>query len=185
MNFDCLPIRQRGIKRYNTIQIFNMKKKILLVVSFIIILYFTYPQKVNLPLGDHCDYNKTCFWMPWGDHMHNGIDIFAKTGDSIKSATYGIVINIRRNTKIGGNTVSILGTKGRVYYYAHMNSIDVCLGQFVTDSTTIGTAGNTGNAINTPPHLHFSIFSFWEQGKECHKDSKYSFYCLNPIKEFS
>ena len=31
-------------------------------------------------------------------------------------------------------------------------------GQFVTAGEVVGTVGNTGNAITTPPHLHFGVY---------------------------
>ena len=43
-------------------------------------------------------------------------------------------------------------------YYAHLDTQLVAPGQIVRAGDPIGTIGNTGNAITTPPHLHFGVF---------------------------
>jgi uncharacterized protein YgiM (DUF1202 family) len=49
--------------------------------------------------------------------------------------------------------------KNYTLYYAHLDSQTVSTGQDVKLGDTIGLVGNTGNAINTPPHLHFGIYA--------------------------
>ena len=44
-------------------------------------------------------------------------------------------------------------------YYAHLDSQLVSPGQAVEVGDTVGFVGNTGNAITTPPHLHFGVYS--------------------------
>ena len=94
-----------------------------------------------------------------GGRSHEGQDIFASTGTPIFSATDGYVRRIR-TTQIGGKNILITGAGGRRYYYAHLdefaNGIEV--GDWVTTDTVIGFVGQTGNAINTPPHLHFGMY---------------------------
>ena len=95
-----------------------------------------------------------------GERLHQGQDIFAPRGTPVHSATEGYVVRIGEN-RLGGRTVSVLGAGGRVYYYAHLDSyapgLDV--GDYVTPETVLGAVGTTGNAKNTPPHLHFSVYS--------------------------
>lgn len=90
---------------------------------------------------------------------HEGQDIFADRGTPVFSATNGYVIRISVG-ELGGNSVYIAGAGGRRYYYAHFDRVANGLhrGQEVTTDTVIGFVGNTGNAENTPPHLHFGIY---------------------------
>jgi murein DD-endopeptidase MepM/ murein hydrolase activator NlpD len=94
-----------------------------------------------------------------GDRLHEGQDIFAPQGTPVLSATEGYVVNIGENT-LGGQTVSVIGAGGRVYYYAHLDAYAPHLaeGDFVTTQTVLGYIGNTGNAAGTPPHLHFGVY---------------------------
>jgi murein DD-endopeptidase MepM/ murein hydrolase activator NlpD len=94
-----------------------------------------------------------------GVRVHDGQDIFSPAGTPIFSATEGYVRRIR-TTGIGGNSVLITGAGGRRYYYAHLErfAADLHVGQPVNIDTVIGFVGNTGNAITTPPHLHFGIY---------------------------
>ncbi|HEV7397957.1 MAG TPA: M23 family metallopeptidase [Pyrinomonadaceae bacterium] len=94
------------------------------------------------------------------NRLHEGQDIFAPQGTPIYSATSGYVLNIGENT-LGGQTVSVAGAGGRVYYYAHLNSYAPNLheGDFVNTRTVLGSVGTTGNAADTPPHLHFGIYA--------------------------
>jgi peptidoglycan LD-endopeptidase LytH len=93
-------------------------------------------------------------------HQHQGQDIFAKRDTPVFSATEGIVVRVG-DAGIGGNSVSVLGAGGRIYYYAHLARFAdaIQLGQPVTRDSVLGYVGNTGNARTTPPHLHFGIYS--------------------------
>jgi peptidoglycan LD-endopeptidase LytH len=95
-----------------------------------------------------------------GDRLHEGQDIFAKRGTPVISATEGYVLRIGEND-LGGQTVSVLGAGGRVYYYAHLDSYapNLSVGDHVTTETVLGYVGTTGNAIGTPPHLHFGVYA--------------------------
>ncbi|MCQ2202970.1 MAG: M23 family metallopeptidase [Bacteroidales bacterium] len=133
--------------------------KIISGLVAIFIAYLVIPQTVHNPVegcGEE-SYNHKTFWHPWGDHYHRGVDIFAKKGTPIHPATCGIVISVKENQRLGGKCVLIMGTHGRLYYYAHMDEIKTHKGAFVDTDDVIGTVGNTGNAANTPSHCHFSI----------------------------
>jgi murein DD-endopeptidase MepM/ murein hydrolase activator NlpD len=95
-----------------------------------------------------------------GNRLHEGQDIFAPQGSPINSATAGYVLNIGENG-LGGQTVSVAGAGGRVYYYAHLDSYarDLHEGDRVTPRTILGYVGMTGNAAGTPPHLHFGVYT--------------------------
>lgn len=94
------------------------------------------------------------------DRVHEGQDIFAAKGTPVLSATSGYVYKIGENN-LGGQTVSVIGRGGRVYYYAHLDSYSPRLqqGDWVTTRTVLGYVGTTGNAQGTPPHLHFGIYT--------------------------
>lgn len=94
-----------------------------------------------------------------GGRLHEGQDIFAPRGTPILSATEGYVTNIGENS-LGGQTVSVIGAGGRVYYYAHLEAYAPHLeeGDHVTTQTVLGYIGTTGNAAGTPPHLHFGVY---------------------------
>ena len=92
-----------------------------------------------------------------GERKHEGIDIFAYRGTAILNAKEGFLIYRGRNI-LGGNVIKIFGTDKRIYYYAHMDSsIEIERGNRIKQGEIIGYVGNTGNAISTPPHLHFEI----------------------------
>lgn len=92
---------------------------------------------------------------------HEGQDIFAPKGTPILSATNGYVYKIGENN-LGGQTVSVISSGGRVYYYAHLDSYapGLKVGDRVTTRTVLGSVGTTGNAQGTPPHLHFGVYTF-------------------------
>jgi len=94
------------------------------------------------------------------DRLHEGQDIFAPKGTPILSATSGYVYNIGENN-LGGQTVSVIGAGGRVYYYAHLDAYarGLQIGDRVNTRTVLGYVGTTGNAQGTPPHLHFGIYT--------------------------
>ena len=134
--------------------------RILLVFVAIIVIGLLIPQNLKMPVvgADDNSYNHETFWYKgWGSSIvHKGIDVFAKKGTSVHSATKGIVLITTEYGK-GGKFVLVLGPKWRLHYYAHLDEIKTERFAFVTQDTEIGTVGNTGNAINTPAHLHYGI----------------------------
>src|SRR5204863_5475133 len=92
--------------------------------------------------------------------LHEGQDIFAPRGTPIFSATNGYVFKVGENN-LGGQTVSVIGSGGRIYYYAHLDryASGLEVGNRVTPRTVLGYVGTTGNAQGTPPHLHFGIYT--------------------------
>lgn len=106
------------------------------------------------------DWNPCAYWAhPWGaSGMHKGIDIFAPKGRPVVAATPGVVLFAGR-LSLGGNVICLLGPGWRVQYYAHLDTISVFTGQPVWTGQTIGAVGQTGNAANTPPHLHFALIT--------------------------
>lgn len=94
-----------------------------------------------------------------GGRRHEGIDVFARRGTPVRATTEGILIR-RGQNKLGGNVVWVLGPAGQRHYYAHLDSFaPLSRGQRIQPGTVLGYVGNTGNAVNTPPHLHYGIYT--------------------------
>ena len=85
---------------------------------------------------------------------HGGLDIGAGMGTSIVAAGAGDVIYAGANGGYG-NCVMIDHGNGVVTVYAHMSSIGVSYGQYVTAGQYVGAVGSTG--VSTGPHCHFEI----------------------------
>ena len=93
-----------------------------------------------------------------GGRSHKGQDIFAPRGTEIFPAAEGYITRMGESG-LGGKHVFIAAAGARRYYYAHLDSFgEIRVGDRVTTDTVIGYVGNTGNAISTPPHLHFGIY---------------------------
>ncbi len=127
-------------------------------------LYTQTPDtKIAMPLEDVSRKEVADTWgAPRGvGRHHEGQDIFAAKGTPILSATNGYIYKIGENN-LGGQTVSVIGSGGRIYYYAHLDSYarGIAVGDRVSKRTILGYVGTTGNAQGTPPHLHFGIYSF-------------------------
>lgn len=92
-----------------------------------------------------------------GTRDHHGIDIFAARGTPVVAATAGRVSV--RTTPIGGRVVWLRDERrGQSVYYAHLETQLVEGGARVRPGDTLGLVGNSGNARNTPPHLHFGVY---------------------------
>lgn len=93
-----------------------------------------------------------------GRRQHEGVDISARRGTPVLSATNGVVMRVAETT-LGGRVIWIFDTsRGLRLYYAHLDEQLVTTGQRVNAGDVLGTVGNTGNARTTPPHLHFGIY---------------------------
>lgn len=93
-----------------------------------------------------------------GLRMHEGVDIFAPRGTPLLAASDALVHRVGIRDR-GGNIVSLYDEKrDLLLYYAHLEDQTVREGDRVTAGQIIGTVGNTGNAITTPPHLHIGVY---------------------------
>ena len=93
-----------------------------------------------------------------GRRDHHGVDIFAPRGTAALAATDGVVRRVE-TTGIGGKVVWLRDDDGHALYYAHLDRQAVTEGQRVRTGDTLGFVGNTGNAITSPPHLHFGVYA--------------------------
>lgn len=92
------------------------------------------------------------FGWRWG-RMHEGVDIAAPTGTSIRAAASGTVIFAGWMGGYGNLTIIDHGN-GLATAYGHQSAIYVGGGS-VSQGTVIGAVGSTGNS--TGPHLHFEV----------------------------
>jgi murein DD-endopeptidase MepM/ murein hydrolase activator NlpD len=90
-----------------------------------------------------------------GRSFHDGLDIAAPTGTSIKAAMAGRVQSVGYDN-VYGNFVIITHTAGYRTLYGHMNTIGTHSGAYVEVGSVIGTVGSTGQS--TGPHLHFTVY---------------------------
>lgn len=84
---------------------------------------------------------------------HTGLDIAAKTGTIIKSATDGEVILASSEGDYGKHYQ--IQIENVVIIYAHCSKLYLKEGDKVTRGESIAEVGSTGNS--TGPHLHFEI----------------------------
>ncbi|SDM97989.1 peptidoglycan DD-metalloendopeptidase family protein [Bacillus sp. OK048] len=90
----------------------------------------------------------------WGK-SHKGIDIARPSNLTIKAADNGKVVSAGWDGGYG-NKIIIDHQNGIRTVYAHLSSIDVSVGQSVSQGSAIGVMGSTGNS--TGVHLHFEVY---------------------------
>jgi murein DD-endopeptidase MepM/ murein hydrolase activator NlpD len=90
-------------------------------------------------------------------HLHQGTDIFAERGTPVVAPDAGTITFT--DGGLGGRGAFVTTDDGTYYYFAHLNAYDdsVYGGAQVKRGQVIATVGNTGNAENGAPHLHFEI----------------------------
>jgi murein DD-endopeptidase MepM/ murein hydrolase activator NlpD len=119
-----------------------------------------YEGTLGFPVLDKTHRNIASFFgapRDGGRRTHEGVDVFAPRGTPVVAVGDGRVTRVGTN-RLGGNTVSVSSGKYS-FYYAHLDSQFVTMGKSVRMGDTLGTVGNTGNAITTAPHLHFGIYA--------------------------
>lgn len=114
------------------------------------------------------------FSAPRGSERHNAIDVIAKKGQPIVSATDGKIINVMYPQPSWGYAVTILGRDNYCYWYLHLNNDNpgtddgsggamrayaenMKPGNPIRKGQLMGWAGDSGNAESTVPHLHFEV----------------------------
>jgi hypothetical protein len=90
-------------------------------------------------------------------HYHNGIDLAAPLGTTVRAAGAGTVTYAGRQSD-GAVVVKIRHPDGYTSLYAHLDpSLQVSAGDRVAAGQAIGQVGMTGNT--TGPHLHFGLYT--------------------------
>jgi murein DD-endopeptidase MepM/ murein hydrolase activator NlpD len=109
-----------------------------------------------------------------GKKAHKGWDLYAEEGTPVHSISWGMVVRAvsdQGKSRTGyGNEVLVRllsreakelarseGAESIYALYAHLKSVMVKAGDPVWLGRVIGLSGKSGNAYNTPPHLHFGL----------------------------
>jgi hypothetical protein len=105
-----------------------------------------------------------------GTRVHQGVDLpllarraAPNTVYPVRASTDGEIVRVSHEGPRGhpnqGNAVFIKDDDGWTHLYAHLQDAppEAFVGQRVSAGAVIGVAGNTGNARNTGPHLHYHI----------------------------
>ncbi|MBN1887811.1 MAG: peptidoglycan DD-metalloendopeptidase family protein [Thermoflexales bacterium] len=102
-------------------------------------------------------------------HDYPAADIFAPVGSSVVAVTDGTVNEVRDfdpwdpKTNKGedrpGLFVAIVGDDGVRYHTSHLSAVEpgIEVGVRVRAGQILGRSGKSGNARNTPPHVHFGL----------------------------
>lgn len=102
-------------------------------------------------------------------HDYPAADIFTPIGSTVVAVTDGVVDEVSRVDRWdrrtndgayrGGLWVTLVGDDGLRYHTSHLSKVEAGIeaGVRVRAGQIIGRSGNTGNAITTPPHVHFGI----------------------------
>jgi murein DD-endopeptidase MepM/ murein hydrolase activator NlpD len=88
-----------------------------------------------------------------GGRGHKGVDMFAERGTPAVAPVSGTVVH--RDNSVGGKSYWLFGDDGHSYYGTHLDAY--VQDGVVAAGTVIGLVGNTGNARNSSPHLHFEV----------------------------
>ncbi len=99
----------------------------------------------------------TAFGDTWGaprpgGRMHQGVDMMSPRGTPLVAVVAGSAT--MRTNSLGGNVVTLAGSDGNGYYYAHLSAWEGG-SRSVSAGEVIGYVGATGNT--TANHLHFEI----------------------------
>lgn len=98
---------------------------------------------------------------PFGDRpqlgYHEGLDFGTGWNEPVPAVVAGTVVFAQWRY---GYEVRVVDPSGQfTYLYAHLNRIDVVVGQYVEMGQSVGLSGSTG--FSTGPHLHLEI---WDNG---------------------
>ncbi|HCM76784.1 MAG TPA: hypothetical protein DIS90_10405 [Cytophagales bacterium] len=92
-----------------------------------------------------------------GKYHHDGVDIAAPRGANVVAAGPGKVISVKKSDLLAGfgNYVEIDHGYGYITRYAHLDVINVRVGEKVLKGFKIGTVGSSGGSI--APHVHYEV----------------------------
>jgi murein DD-endopeptidase MepM/ murein hydrolase activator NlpD len=130
--------------------------------------YFTAPIAATYPGDPVADYRYGGIYFG-PDVIHTGIDLPAPRGAEVLAAGPGTVVwagiglysgSVNNLKDPYGLAVAIrhdFGYEDQPLFsiYAHMDEVDVVVGQWINTGYIIGKVGDTGNT--TGPHLHFEV----------------------------
>lgn len=113
---------------------------------------FVFP--VYGPAGFTNDYGAARASTGW----HHGNDIFAPLGAPVLAPTGGELFLVGWNA-VGGHRLWLRDDAGNEFYFAHLSAYTPLAqnGARVEAGDVVGFVGASGDAVGTPPHLHFEI----------------------------
>jgi len=88
--------------------------------------------------------------------FHSGVDLLAALGTPVEAIAPGTGVFAKEQGTYG-NLVIINHNGGLQSRYAHLDSINVKVGQKVNQGQFLGTVGTTGQPTAKQPHLHFEV----------------------------
>ncbi|WP_199910653.1 M23 family metallopeptidase [Loktanella sp. Alg231-35] len=106
----------------------------------------------SIPVKSNFRYTSS-FGPRWG-RMHNGTDFAGPIGTPIYTTADGVVTHAGWSSGYG-RLIKIRHDFGIETRYAHLNAMDVRVGQRVSRGERIGAMGNSGRS--TGPHLHYEV----------------------------
>ncbi|WP_414520869.1 LysM peptidoglycan-binding domain-containing M23 family metallopeptidase [Umezakia ovalisporum] len=95
--------------------------------------------------------------------FHSGVDFLTSVGSPVQAIAPGTVVFAQPQGTYG-QLVIINHSGGLQSRYAHLNEINVSVGQKVNQGDLLGTVGTTGEPTVTQPHLHFEMRSSSDLG---------------------
>jgi len=111
------------------------------------LLFGTTPNNITRNFGDPRS----------GGRTHEGLDIMAPRGTPIASPTEAVITRMGEGD-YSGLYIYTANPGGENMAFMHLDSFaDVEEGDVLKVGEVIGYVGNTGNAISTPPHLHYEL----------------------------
>lgn len=117
-------------------------------------LYRIAADKLPIATPVRSNYRLTSgFGQRWG-RLHAGTDFAGPVGTPIHAAADGVVVKAGWESSYG-RLITIRHDFGFETRYAHLNTIDVRVGQRVSRGDRIGAMGNSGRS--TGPHLHYEV----------------------------
>ncbi len=117
-------------------------------------LYRIAAEKAPFSIPVKSNFRYTSGFGPRWGRMHNGTDFAGPIGTPIYTTADGVVTHAGWSSGYG-RLIKIRHDFGIETRYAHLNAIDVRVGQRVSRGERIGAMGNSGRS--TGPHLHYEV----------------------------
>lgn len=87
--------------------------------------------------------------------LHDGLDIAVPEYTAALAVRSGKVTEIRKSETLG-NVLKYVTEDGFTIMYAHLNKVNVKVGDDIMQGDKIAETGNTG--LSTGPHIHYSVW---------------------------